>query len=54
MQVTESTDDPPWLKPMGGITCSPKQRVTVAPQNGDIATTKNKKEIAVHQCKRSL
>ena len=28
------------LKPMGGVNWSPKQRVPVAPQNGDIVTAK--------------
>ena len=28
------------LKPMGGVNQSPKQRVPVLPQNGDIVTTK--------------
>ena len=43
MQVTESADDGAStvaLKPMGGVNRSPKQRVPVAPQNGDLSPQK--------------
>ena len=43
MQATESAGNGAStlaLKPVGGVNRSPKQRVPVDPQNGDIATAK--------------
>ena len=47
MQVTEGAGNGAptlALKPMGRVNQSPKQRVPVAPQNGDILTAKKKKK----------
>ena len=47
MQATESTGNGVSmlaLKPMGRVNQSPKQRVQVARQNGDIVTAKIKKK----------
>ena len=53
VQASESTGDGAStlaLKPMGRVNGSPKQRVPVAPQNGDTVSTKNyKKSIKMHQ-----
>ena len=51
-QATESTGDDAStlaLKPMGGVNRSPKQRVPVAPQNGDIVTAKLKKVVTIFE-----
>ena len=47
MQVAESACDGAStlaLKPMGGVNQSPKQRVPMAPQNGDIVTAEKLKK----------
>ena len=47
MQVTKSACNGAStlaLKPHGVVNWSPKQKVPVEPQNGDIVTTKKKKE----------